>query len=354
MIRVKEKRKSSGAPHEIAVIGAGGWGTALSRLLSRKGYKVSLWEKFPDYAKELSEKRENTKFLPGVRIPEEISITSDLEFAVDDSKIIVLAVPSQYLRETVGKFAKMKLSNVVLVNAAKGIETETLRRLSEVISAEMSGCSGISIGVISGPSHAEEVGRDVPTTVVTASKNTDTAALVQSVFFGPRFRVYTSQDIIGVELGGALKNIIAIAAGIIDGLKLGDNAKAALITRGLAEITRLGVRMGADRFTFSGLAGLGDLAVTCMSKYSRNRRVGERIGQGEKLGEILPGMEMVAEGIRTTEAACRLSRNYSVEMPITEEIYKVLFENKKPTKALEDLLMREAKPEMQFETEVGK
>jgi glycerol-3-phosphate dehydrogenase (NAD(P)+) len=328
----------------IAVIGDGGWGTALSILLQGKGNAVTLWSNFPEYAEELRRTRENRTFLPGVRIPGEVEITSDLAGAVRGAELLVAAVPVVYLRSVMTRLAECCDPGVPIVNVAKGIETESLMRGSEVIAH----CTGSQrIAVLSGPSHAEEVARGLPATVVASAKDMALAREVQQAFMAQRLRVYTNPDMIGVELGAAVKNVIAIAAGILDGLGLGDNAKSALITRGLAEITRLGVAMGADARTFAGLTGLGDLITTCISPHGRNRAVGMAIGKGRTLRDILAGMKMVAEGVMTTKSACALARRHNVEMPITFEVHKVLFEDKPPRQALADLMMRQPKPELE-------
>jgi glycerol-3-phosphate dehydrogenase (NAD(P)+) len=321
---------------KIAIIGAGGWGTALSILLAKNNHSVTLYEHFPEYAKVLNEKRENVKFLPGVKILDSIKISSDMSEVLNKAEVIFITVPSIFLRNILKKMKESTINFPIIVSCVKGIENNTLMRISEVIKSEL---GNVKIVVLSGPSHAEEVARSIPTAVVVAGKLKYTY-FIQKVLSNTYFRVYPSEDVIGVELGGALKNVIAIAAGIADGMKVGDNAKAALMTRGLVEITRLGVKLGADAMTFSGLSGLGDLIVTCISKYSRNRAVGEKLAQGKKLKEILKGMVMVAEGITTAKSAYLLSRKYNVSMPITHEVYKILYFNKSPKKAMEDLLNR--------------
>lgn len=328
---------------KIAVIGDGGWGTTLAIALGKKGYSVKLWSLFENYAKVLNKRRENIKFLPGIKIPSNIIITSDIEKVVARVQLIILAVPSSYLRSVLKVLEKYADKNVVFVNVTKGIEEKTLLRMSELI---VSILGRVNLVVLSGPTIAYEVARGMPATAVIASRNEKTAKIVQEVFTTDRFRVYTSSDVIGVELGGSLKNIVAIAAGISDGLGFGVNTKAALVTRGLVEITRLGVAMGAKKETFSGLSGLGDLVTTCMSPHSRNRQVGEAIGKGKRLKDILHRMEMVAEGIKTTKSAYQLSKKYKVELPITNEIYKVLYKNKNPLRAVNDLMRREKKTEI--------
>lgn len=328
---------------KIAIIGDGGWGTTLAIILSRKGYKVSLWGAFPEYVRFLKEKRENVKFLPSIPIPKEILITADLEEALSGSKVVVLAVPSQFMRGVVGKLNGFDFSNSIIVSVTKGIENKTLKRMSEIIE-ELLG--EVRLAVLSGPSIAIEVARGIPTTVVAASQGKDICRQIQTIFSTDRFRVYTNPDVIGVELGGALKNIIAIAAGISDGIGLGTNTKAALLTRGLVEITRLGVNMGADMRTFEGLSGMGDMVTTCISPHGRNRWLGEEIGKGRKLKNIISKTEMVVEGVSTTESAYELSKKNKVDMPITREIYAVLFKNKDPLLAVNDLMKRKIKSEI--------
>ncbi|MCD6521195.1 NAD(P)H-dependent glycerol-3-phosphate dehydrogenase [Candidatus Calescamantes bacterium] len=326
---------------KIAILGAGGWGTALSILLEKKGYKVFLWEVFPEYAEELRSKRENYKFLPGISIPSQIQITSSLEEAVCDAEIIVIAIPSRYLRDTLKMLPPLPPS-VLLISAVKGLEEKTFKRMSQVILEEL---GEFPMGVLSGPSHAEEVARGIPTAVVAASPKERVARRIQEIFNSPFFRVYTHDDIVGVELGGALKNIIAIACGISDGLGYGDNTKAALMTRGLTEIARLGVSLGGRPSTFWGLAGMGDLVVTCTSRYSRNRYVGERIGKGEKWEEIEKDMIKVAEGVYTVKSAYELSKKRGIPMPITEVVYRVLYEDLNPLEGVKILMTREPRSE---------
>lgn len=324
----------------ISVIGAGGWGTAIAVHLAQKKFRVTLWENFPDYQKVLQTKRENIKFLPGIKIPDEIVLTSDINTAVKDKDVIVLVIPSKYLRQVLQKIKSFN-KKALFVSCVKGIEENTLLRMSEVAEDVL---GEINIGVLSGPSHAVEVARGIPTTVVGAG-NSETAGRIQEIFMGGNLRVYANTDMVGVELGGALKNIIAIACGISDGLGYGDNTKAALMTRGLAEISRLGIKMGAQPLTFAGLAGMGDMIVTCTSKHSRNRKVGEEIGRGKSLNEVLKSMEMVAEGVWTTKSALKLADNLGVEMPITQAVYEVLWGNKKPVVAVGELMGRTPKEE---------
>lgn len=329
----------------IAIIGAGSWGLAVARLLDNNGQTVTLWAYDPREFESLNRHREIPDRLPGIRLAESIAITTSLAEAVRDADLIVLAVPAQYLRSVLRQGGRNLRAGAGVVNLAKGIETSSLKRMSEVI-AEEAGIALRDVSTLSGPSHAEEVAIDMPTTVVVAGENSSHTLHVQEVFSGPRFRVYTSSDLVGVELGGSLKNVIAIAAGITDGLGLGDNTKGALITRGLAEMTRLGVTLGARAETFAGLSGLGDLVATCTSRHSRNRYVGEQIGRGKKLHEILLSMSMVAEGIETTRSAHDLAGRCGVDVPITSEVYRVLFENKPPTEAINHLMGRSLKAEV--------
>ncbi|MCX6898428.1 MAG: NAD(P)-dependent glycerol-3-phosphate dehydrogenase [Verrucomicrobia bacterium] len=323
----------------IAIIGAGGWGTALSVLLHGKGHRARLWAYVPAHVTEMQAKRENVHFLPGVPLPPEMEISNDMAHTVQGAELVVMAVPSHTMRQTCQKLPRL---TVPILSVSKGIENETGKRMTEVIAETQ---SGVPVAALSGPSHAEEVARGTPTAVVASSLHPTLARLVQQAFMTDRFRIYTGDDLVGVELGGALKNVIAIAAGITDGLGLGDNAKAALVTRGQAEMSRLGLALGARQETFFGLSGIGDLMVTCFSKWSRNRGVGERLGRGESLDQILGSMEMVAEGVRTAKSAVTLSEQASIEMPITLEVFAVLYEGKNVRQAMRDLMTREAKPE---------
>lgn len=329
----------------ISVLGAGGWGTTLAIILHYNGHNVTLWEYKKGYAKLLAKKRDNELYLPGIKIPEEIIITHDFEESTSKMNLIILAVPSQFLRSVIKKASYSDIKNSILVSVAKGIEIKSLLTMSQMLKDVFPGLDDSQIGVLSGPSHAEEVSRRIPTAVVAASKDLDTSKTIQSSFITSYFRVYSSKDILGVELGGAFKNVIAIGAGIIDGAKFGDNTKAAIMTRGIAEISRLGVAMGAEPETFAGLSGMGDLIVTCMSKHSRNRYVGEQIGAGRKLKQVLKSMDMVAEGVETSRSASQLSKKHNVETPITNEVYKILFEEKDPVKATTDLMTRDMKTE---------
>ena len=330
----------------IAVLGAGGWGTTLAILLAKNRHDVSLWAYREEDANTIRRTRQNPSFLPGIAIPETISATSSLPDAVKGCEMLVAAVPSQFVRSVMGGLTQLPLDRIIVVNVAKGIENGTLMTMSEMLHNTLPALPPHNIVTISGPSHAEEVSRNVPTTVVAASSDLATARLVQAAFMLPTFRVYVSDDLRGVEIGGALKNVIAIAAGIVDGAKLGDNTKAALMTRGIAEIARVGVALGAHVRTFSGLSGIGDLMVTCMSSHSRNRYVGVEIGKGRKLPEILSEMVMVAEGVATTRSAFELARRAGVEVPIIAEVHKILFEGKDPLIACNDLMTRDPKGEL--------
>jgi len=331
----------------FAVLGAGSWGTTIALLLNGKGLNVRLWEFFPEYAEELKKYRENRRFLPGIKLPRSLFITSDMEEALEGATHIVFVTPSHTMR----KVARLALSSgsfdskSYVINAAKGLEEKSLMRMSEVLMEELPQPRGKIVSIL-GPSHAEEVSRKMPTSVVVAGGNLRVLKHIQQLFMTEYFRVYTNTDLVGVELGVSLKNTIAIAAGICDGLGFGDNTKAALITRGLAEMKRLAKKMGGREETLSGLAGVGDLIATCMSRHSRNRYVGEQIGKGRKLKDILDEMVMVAEGVKTTRAAVKLSRKKRVEMPIAEQVYRVLFFGKSPLKAIRDLMVRKAKKEM--------
>ncbi|HOU36765.1 MAG TPA: NAD(P)H-dependent glycerol-3-phosphate dehydrogenase [Candidatus Omnitrophota bacterium] len=327
----------------IAVLGDGGWGTTLAILLANKGYHVRLWSAFKDYASVLDRKRVNDKFLPGIKIPSNIAITADLQRAVLNADCIVLAIPSQYIRSVLQKIKKIDQSkNSVYLSATKGIEIGSLKRMSEVIHEEL---GPVKLAVLSGPTIAHEVAVGIPSTAVIASHSTAVRKRLQEIFTTGRFRIYTSDDVCGVELGGSLKNVIAIACGISDGLGFGSNTKAALLSRGLAEIARLGACQGAKIKTFSGISGLGDLVTTCVSPYSRNRSVGEQIGKGKTYAQIRKHMQMVAEGVPTARSAYALSLKNKVEMPITREVFQVLYKGKSPVKAVKDLMTRRTKEE---------
>jgi glycerol-3-phosphate dehydrogenase (NAD(P)+) len=327
---------------KIGVIGAGSWGTALANTLANKGHQVKIWDINQDHLKSMEEFRENKAFLPEVRLHDNITISYTIEDTLKDADIGLFSVPAQHFRQALTGALPYLKKEMVLVNVAKGIEQKTLLTMSQ-IAEEVA--PEIPYVVLSGPSHAEEVGRMLPTTVAVASKDMKFAEYIQDVFMTDRFRVYTNHDVIGVELGGALKNIIALGAGISDGMGFGDNAKAAMMTRGIAEIARLGVQLGAEVLTFAGLAGIGDLIVTCTSMHSRNRRCGIMIGQGVKPSEAVEKIGMVVEGMYTTEAAYQLAKKVGVEMPITECIYQVINDQIDAKEAVEVLMGREKKHE---------
>jgi glycerol-3-phosphate dehydrogenase (NAD(P)+) len=327
----------------IGIIGAGSWGTTLAILLSEKGYRITLWVRREELLQKMKETRENSVYLPGFKIPDSVILSHSLKEAVKGQTLIISAVPSHVTRLISQAYAPYLNPQAIVVSATKGIEVETLLCMSEVLAAVLPQAAGI--GVLSGPSFAREVCQHLPTAVVAASFHREVAEFIQKLFTTSYFRVYTNLDVIGVELAGALKNVIALAAGISDGLGYGTNSRAALITRGLAEITRLGIAMGAQPLTFAGLAGIGDLVLTCTGELSRNRQVGLAIGKGQKLNEIIAQMQMVAEGIKTTQAAVRLAKRHAVEMPITEQVYAMLFEGKNPADAVAELMGRSLKPE---------
>lgn len=329
---------------KICILGAGSWGSALGLVLAKKGYKVSMWTLNEEQANKINKTRENIDYLPGVLFPNNISVTIDLQDAIVDSKIIVLAVPSQAIRSVSKQIKPFVKDEQILVDVAKGLEKGSGLRLSEVCEQELPNNPYVTL---SGPSHAEEVAKDIPTTVVVASQDLETAQIVQDTFMSPKFRVYTNPDIVGVELGGALKNIIAFGAGICDGLGYGDNAKAALMTRGIREIGRLGAEMGANTSTFAGLSGIGDLIVTCTSMHSRNRRAGILIGQGKNLEETLKEVKMVVEGITATEVAYEVAKKLNIDMPITNAIYSVLHNGLNPNEVVIELMMRNKTHEME-------
>lgn len=322
---------------KMCVLGAGSWGTALALVLASNKYNVSMWTLNEKQCEYVNKHKENIDYLPGVTIPNNITLTTDIEEAVKDSSIIVLGVPSQAIRSVCVKIKPYISDNQILVNVAKGVEMSTNLRLSEVCEEILPNNPYV---ILSGPSHAEEVAREMPTTVVVSSKNMTTAEYVQNAFKSSYFRVYLNKDVVGVELGGTLKNIIAFGAGICDGIGYGDNTKAALITRGIREIVRLGCAMGADESTFTGLTGIGDLIVTCTSMHSRNRKAGLLIGQGKSLEETLEEVQMVVEGITATKVAYNLSKQYQVEMPIVDAIYSVLYDGTDAKLVVEELMNR--------------
>lgn len=330
----------------ISVIGAGSWGTTLALLLNNNGHTVTLWEYNKKYAKSLISKRENQVFLPGIKFPDDLKITNSLDEACKKQHMIVLSVPSQFIRSVLKQMSSYNFKDLTFVNVAKGIEKDTLLRMDQVILEQLPQLDENKLGILSGPSHAEEVSRKIPTVVTAACKNANTAKHIQGTFMNSYFRVYSSTDVIGVELGGALKNIIAIGAGVCDGAGFGDNTKAAIITRGLFEISKLGVALGAAPETFSGLSGMGDLIVTCGSQHSRNRFVGEKLGSGMKLKDIISSMDMVAEGVETCRSAYQLAKKAGIETPIINAVYQALFEDKDPVIATHELMDREMKPEI--------
>ena len=326
---------------KVGVIGAGSWGIALSFLLHNNGHEVTVWSALPEEIRELREKREHHT-LPGLILPEDMVFTEDLETAMKDQDLLVTAVPSVYVRGTAEKMRPFLRKGQIVVNVAKGIEEKTLNTLSQVLEEEL---PGADVAVLSGPSHAEEVSRGLPPTCVAGARSRKTAEYVQSLFMSEVFRVYTSPDVLGIELGGALKNVIALAAGIADGLGYGDNTKAALITRGIAEIARLGTAMGGKFETFCGLSGIGDLIVTCASMHSRNRRAGILIGKGYTMEEAMKEVQMVVEGVYSAKAALALARKYYMAMPIIEQVNQVLFEGKPASEAVKELMLRDPREE---------
>lgn len=328
---------------KVGVIGAGSWGIALSVLLNKNGHDVTVWSILPDEIEMLNIEREHKTKLPGVKLPDTISFTTDLESTVKNNEILVLAVPSPFVRSTCRNMKDYVSKGQIIVNVAKGVEENTCLTLSQIMEEEIPQCKAC---VMCGPSHAEEVGRGIPTTIVVGAKERKVAELLQNTFMNEEFRVYTSPDVLGMEIGSALKNVIALAAGCADGLGYGDNTKAALITRGLAEITRLGIAMGGKAETFSGLTGIGDLIVTCASMHSRNRRAGILIGQGKTMQEAMDEVKMVVEGVYSAKAALQLANKYNVELPIIEQINLVLFDNKPAKDAVRDLMLRDKKIEI--------
>jgi glycerol-3-phosphate dehydrogenase (NAD(P)+) len=329
---------------KVSILGTGSWGTSLALILHQNHHQVSCWSYEKVDIENIKNTGQNKRFLPGIDIPAAIIFTNSLKDSLTHGEVIVVAIPSQVIRPVLEQIRHDIPAETIWVSVAKGIEKKSLLRVSEVLQ-QAGGIASDMIAVLSGPSHAEEVSRNIPTAVVAASSAENVAKLVQNLFNTPTFRVYANFDVIGVELGGALKNIIALAAGICDGAGFGDNTKAALMTRGLVEITRLGIKCGANADTFAGLSGMGDLIVTCMSRHSRNRFVGEEIGKGRKLPDILKDMVMVAEGVYTTPSAFELAQHKKVEMPITEQVYKTLYAAKSPLQAMQELMTRESKIE---------
>lgn len=327
---------------QVSIIGAGSWGTALAVLLGNNGHEVTIWSHDLHEVEMLRDKREQQEKLPDVKLPDNVNVTSDLEESLTGKDVIVMAVPSPVVRSVAKQMSPFIPDGQVIVNVAKGIEDGTYMTLSAIIEEEI---PNAEVCVLSGPSHAEEVGRGIPTTVVVGSKKQDIAEMLQDVFMNQVFRVYTNPDIIGIELGGALKNVIALAAGTTDGLEYGDNTKAALMTRGIAELTRLGVALGGKPETFSGLTGIGDLIVTCTSVHSRNRKAGYLIGQGMTADEAMKEVKMVVEGVYSAKAALGLAKKYNVSVPIVEAVNKVLFEGADPREEVSSLLLRERRKE---------
>lgn len=327
---------------KVSVLGAGSWGTALASMLDHNGHEVTIWSVMEDEIEMLKEKREHVTKLPGVKLSEEIGLTTNLKDAVEGRELLVLAVPSVFVRSTAKSMCPFVEDLQLIVNVAKGIEEKTLMTLTDIISEEI---PQARVAVLSGPSHAEEVGRGLPTTCVAGAGTRDAAEYIQNIFMNDVFRVYTSPDMLGIELGGALKNVIALAAGMADGLGYGDNTKAALITRGITEIGRLALAMGAKYETISGLTGIGDLIVTCASRHSRNRKAGMLIGEGKTMKEATEEVQMVVEGIYSAKAAMGLSEKYQVPIPIIEQVNQVLFEDKPVKEAVQELMLRDKKAE---------
>lgn len=327
---------------KVSVIGAGSWGIALARVLAKNGHEVLVWSIIEEEIEMLKTKHEHETKLPGVKLPESIEYTTDLERAVIGKDLLVMAVPSPFTRSTAHKMAPFIKEGQLIVNVAKGIEDETYMTLTDIIKEEIPGSVPC---VLSGPSHAEEVGKDMPTTLVAGADKKEDAQFIQGLFMCDFIRVYTSSDVLGIELGGSLKNVVALAAGIADGLGCGDNAKAALITRGIKEISNLGIAMGGKQESFSGLTGIGDLIVTCSSMHSRNRRAGMLMGQGKSMQEAMDEVQMVVEGVYSAKAAKGLAKKYEIDMPIVEGVNAILFEGKSAADALKDLMFRERKNE---------
>ena len=331
---------------KISVIGSGGWGIALTILLHKNGHNLTIWSFDKKEAEELKTTRENKTKLPNILLSDDIEVTDNLKEAVDNKDILVLAVPSKAVRSVSKSLKNIIKDNQIIVNVAKGLEEDTLKTMTDIIEEELKE-KNPQVAVLSGPSHAEEVGKGIPTTCVVSAHNKELTLHLQNIFMNPSFRVYTSPDMIGVEIGGALKNVIALAAGIADGLNYGDNTKAALITRGIKEISTLGVAMGGEQSTFYGLTGLGDLIVTCASMHSRNRRAGILLGQGKTLDEAIKEVNMVVEGVYSAKSALMAAKKYNVEIPIIEQVNAVLFENKNAAEAVNELMIRDKKLEIQ-------
>lgn len=327
----------------IGILGGGSWGTALAIQLSKNNHEVEIWLRNEDAVNEIKKTRINNKYLPEIVIPDEIKLTNDISKVIENKNIIVLAVPTQVIRTTLENIKQYVKNDQIIVNVAKGIENNTLQRISEIVKEIL---PEVEYSILSGPSHAEEVAKNIPTTVIAAADKKEIAEYIQEIFMTPSFRIYTNPDVIGVELGGALKNVVALGAGISDGLKYGDNTKAALMNRGIIEISRLGEIMGANKLTFSGLSGIGDLIVTCTSMHSRNRRAGIKIGEGYTVDEATESVGMVVEGIKTSKSAFQLAKKYNVSMPIVEELYGVLYEGKDARTSVMDLMLRDKTDEL--------
>ncbi len=326
------------------MIGDGSWGTTLAIYLTQQSYRVKLWGPFPQYIQEMRRSRYNQKFLPGIRLPQALELVEELDLALQDSDLVVFAIPSQYATQILAKLKGIKINwkKLIFLSVTKGIDTKSLLCISQIIRCYL---GKIPLAILSGPTISREVAEGIPTTAVVAAQDIHIAQRIQKVFNSQYFRIYTNTDVLGVELGGSIKNVIAIACGVCDGLKLGTNTKAAIITRGLAEMARLGKALGARAQTFMGLTGLGDLATTCFSPQSRNRYVGEQLGQGKSIRQIVSSMDMVAEGVETVKAVYQLSCRHKVNMPITEAVYQVIYKNKKSTDALMTLMNRMPKSE---------
>jgi len=327
---------------KVSIIGDGGWGTTLAIHLSRKKYPVMLWGAFPANIAQIAQKRENKKFLPGYKIPSQVRLTSDIDEAIEFGDLVVLSVPSEYLTGTLKKIQETSYKGKVFVSVVKGVHPGSFKRMSEIIHDHL---PHVPLVVLSGPTIALEVAAGIPTTAVAACGNEKLAVSIQKVFNSDTFRIYTNTDVVGVEIGGSVKNVIALACGICDGLKLGTNTKAAILTRGLTEITRLGMALGGRKETFYGLAGLGDLATTCFSPNSRNRTVGEALGRGQKIKDVLGRMNAVAEGVITARAVYHLARKKKIPMPIVTEVYRIIYANKSAQSAMKDLMGRSLKSE---------
>ncbi len=328
----------------LTLCGGGSWGTAIARLLSNKGHKVNFYIRNEQVIEDIKKNKENSKYLPGAKFENEINLTNDLESVLNGIDAFIIGVPTSSIREILNKIKNKISKDTIIVNLSKGIEVESLDRISEISKEILIDNPFVAL---SGPSHAEEVGKDIPTTLVASSENLEVAQLIQKEFSTPIFRIYTNPDLVGVEMGGALKNIIALAAGMNDGLGYGDNTKAALMTRGIYEMSKLGISLGANPHTFNGLSGIGDLIVTCTSMHSRNRRAGILIGEGKSMDEACKEVGQVVEGVKTVKSAYKLSQVKGIEMPITKALYRVLYEGYDPNKAVYELMTRKNKDEIE-------